>query len=82
MKQETAVEWLTKELSAILGPIKTEPMQDLLIVDAMKKAKQMFEMQITNAFQDGKSNGMDISHPKSRIKEISSNQYYAAFFKK
>lgn len=39
--KQTAVEYLVKEFSAILGPIKTEPMQDLLLADAMKKANQM-----------------------------------------
>ena len=42
MKQ-TAVEWLVKEFSEILGPLKTKPMQDLLIVDAIKQAKLIDE---------------------------------------
>jgi hypothetical protein len=39
--KQTAVEYLVKEFSAILGPIKTEAMQDLLLVDAIEQAKQM-----------------------------------------
>ena len=45
-KNQTAVEYLVKELSAILGPLETKPMQDLLMVDAINKAKQMEEEQI------------------------------------
>jgi hypothetical protein len=44
MKQ-TAVEYLVKELSEILGPLKTEAMQDLLLVDAINKAKEMEKQQ-------------------------------------
>jgi hypothetical protein len=40
MKQ-TAVEFLIKEFSDILGLLDTKPMQDLLMMDAMKKAKAM-----------------------------------------
>ena len=42
MKQ-TAVEFLVKEISDILGVIKTEPIKDLLLVDAINKAKEMEE---------------------------------------
>jgi hypothetical protein len=40
MKQ-TAVEFLIKEFSDILGPLDTKPMQDLLMMDSMKRAKEM-----------------------------------------
>jgi hypothetical protein len=40
-KKVTAVEYLTKEFSDILGPLDTKPMQDLLLVDAIKRAKEM-----------------------------------------
>ena len=46
---QTAVEYLVKEFSAILGPLKTEPMQDLLLVDAIERANKMFEQQIIDA---------------------------------
>jgi hypothetical protein len=52
MKQ-TAVEYLLKELSAILGALKTEPMQDLLLVDAIKQAKEIEKYQIIDAFEEG-----------------------------
>lgn len=44
MKQ-TAVEFLIKEFSEILGPIDTKSMQDLLLMDAMNQAKEMEKQQ-------------------------------------
>lgn len=41
MENKTAVEFLAREFSAILGKFQTTPMQDLLLVDAYKKAKEM-----------------------------------------
>ena len=35
----TSVNYLIKEISAVLGAIKTEPMQDLLLVDAFNKGR-------------------------------------------
>jgi len=46
MSKQTAVEWLVKEFSERLGPIKTGDMQHLLLVDAIDKAKQMEKEQI------------------------------------
>lgn len=51
--KQTAVDYLVKELSEILGAIKTEPMQDLLLVDAIKKAKEMHKEQILEAYLNG-----------------------------
>jgi len=53
-KKQTAVEFLIKEFSDILGPLDTKPMQDLLIMDAMKKAKEMEKSQIVDAYKNGK----------------------------
>ena len=50
---KTAVEYLVKELSEILGRLKTEAMQDLLLVDAINKAKEMEKQQIVKAYWDG-----------------------------
>jgi hypothetical protein len=33
---KTAVQFLVKEFSDILGPLETKPMQDLLLIDAIK----------------------------------------------
>lgn len=50
MEKQTAVEWLVKEFSEILGPLNTKPMQDLLIVDAINQAKAMEKEQIFEAW--------------------------------
>jgi hypothetical protein len=55
-KKETAVEYLTKEFSDILGPLDTKPMQDLLLVDAIKRAKELEKQQIIDAFENGQDN--------------------------
>lgn len=47
-----------------------------------EQAKEMEKQQIIDAFYDGKSNGIDISHPLSLTKEISSEQYYNETFNK
>jgi hypothetical protein len=52
MKQ-TAVEFLVKEFSEILGQIKTEPMQDLLLVDAINRAKEMEKEQRKQEYLKG-----------------------------
>ena len=54
MGKQTAVEFLIKEFSEILGPLETKPMQDLLIVDAINKAKQMDIEQKRNMFDCGR----------------------------
>lgn len=41
MSKNTAVEYLIKEISDILGPIETNPTQDLLMADAFLKAKEL-----------------------------------------
>jgi hypothetical protein len=40
MKQ-TAVEWLVEELSDVLGPMDTNSIRDLLLMDAINRAKEM-----------------------------------------
>lgn len=47
--KETSVEYLIKEFSEILGPISTNPMQDLLLTDAIKQAKAMHKNEIKDA---------------------------------
>lgn len=51
---QTAVEFLIKEFSEILGPLETKPMQDLLMMDAIKRAKQMDKEQKRNMFDCGR----------------------------
>lgn len=52
MSKQTAVDYLVKELSSILGPLETKPMQDLLMVDAINKAKQMEKEQLIAFFDN------------------------------
>ena len=59
MKNQTALEFLIKEFSEILGPLDTKPMQDLLIMDAIKKAKEMEKEQIQDAYEMGYENAWD-----------------------
>jgi hypothetical protein len=47
--KQTSVEYLIKEFSEILGPISTKPMQNLLLMDAMKQAKSMHKNEIKDA---------------------------------
>ena len=63
MKQ-TAVEYLVKELSAILG------LRDLLMVDAINKAKQIEKQQIIDAY----------THERVLLK-ITAEQYYNETYK-
>jgi hypothetical protein len=48
-----SIDYLIKEFSAILGVLKTEPMQDLLLVDAMAKAKEMHYKELMDSMQRG-----------------------------
>ncbi len=69
MKQ-TAVDYLVKELSAILG------LRDLLMVDPINKAKQMEKQQIIDAFnQDLYSQTID------KMKYQDGEQYYNETYK-
>ena len=45
MKQ-TAVEWLVEELNDVLGPMDTNSIRDLLLMDAISRAKEMEKKQI------------------------------------
>ena len=49
MKQ-TAVEWLVEELSDVLGPMDTNSIRDLLLMDAISRAKQMERANIIDAY--------------------------------
>lgn len=52
MKQ-TALEWLTKEINILLGPLETRSVQDVFILDAIEQAKVMEKKQIIEAFKEG-----------------------------
>ena len=51
----TAVEYLVKELSTTLGPIEVDVISQILASDAIKKAKEIFEQQIIDAWEDGQN---------------------------
>jgi len=52
MKQ-TAVDWLVEELSDVLGPMDTNSIRDLLLMDAINRAKEMEKEQIKDAYKQG-----------------------------
>lgn len=62
MKKQTATEYLIKEISSILGKIKTTPIQDLLMVEAINKAKAMEKEQMEDMFNNGVERGYDCYH--------------------
>lgn len=64
-KKQTSIEYLIKEFSDILGPLSTKPMQDLLLFDAIKQAKEMHEQELKECaetfemcYYNGSHNGM------------------------
>jgi hypothetical protein len=65
-KQQTAIEWLEEEM---LKP-------NLSMKEILEQAKEMDKERLTDAYCDGKANGMDISHPLSLTKEISAEEWY------
>lgn len=71
----TAVEWLVWQLDLNVFESDEE------VEGIIKKAKEIEKEQITDGYNEGKINGMDISHPLSLTKEISAEQYYNETFK-
>lgn len=59
---QTAVEYLIKEFSEILGPLRTEGMTDLLLFDAIRKAKQMEKEQREKDFIEGYKKRAEVSN--------------------
>ena len=70
---QTAIEWLIEMQTSQKG---------MLFGSDIEKAKEMEKQQIIEAYGEGKTNGMDISHPLSLTKEISAEQYYKETFNK
>ena len=46
MSKQSSVDFIIKEFSDILGQLKTQPIQDLLLLDAVQKAKEMHKEEI------------------------------------
>jgi hypothetical protein len=65
-KQQTAVEWLVSQ----------QKHNKFFDIETIEQAKEMDKERLTDAYCDGKANGMDISHPLSLTKEISANEWY------
>jgi hypothetical protein len=74
MSKQTAVEFLINEISDILGRIETTPMQDLLMLDAVNKAKEMEKQQIIDACNQIEVIGLD--------NELPGKKYYNQNFNK
>ena len=53
MRKKTAVEYLTKEFSDMIGKINLSGMQELLLMDAITKAKELEKKQIKDAYEQG-----------------------------
>jgi hypothetical protein len=77
----TAVEWLGNKITNRItrrNPHDTIIIQILgeTLIELIEQAKEMDKERLTDAYCDGKANGMDISHPLSLTKEISANEWY------
>ena len=59
--EQTSIEYLIKEFSEILGPIETQPMQDLLLVNTINKAKQMHKEETCQFVSDYLDDDADIT---------------------
>jgi hypothetical protein len=82
-KQQTAVELFIKQLEE-KGDIRETPsIRNIQLnidtadyIELKIQAKEMDKERLTDAYCDGKANGIDISHPLSLTKEISANEWY------
>jgi len=82
-KQQTAVEWFIEELEYKGDLRETPSIRNIQLnidtsdyMELKVQAKKMEKDMLTDAYHDGKSNGMDISHPLSMTKEISADEWY------
>ena len=69
MRKKTAVEYLTKEFSDMIGKINLSGMQELLLMDAITKAKELEKKQIKDAYEQGD------------IQLVNAEQYYTQTYK-
>jgi hypothetical protein len=76
--KQTGVEWFLDQLieHRIIIVDKTTYQVKYKHQILLQKAKEMDKERLTDAYCDGKANGMDISHPLSLTKEISANEWY------
>ena len=59
MKQ-TAVDWLVEELSDVLGPMDTNSIRDLLLMDAINRAKEMEKEQMIDWYATGQADTVNM----------------------
>ena len=82
----TSIEILIKEISEILGPLKTDPLQDLLIVDAINKTKEMHKKEVIEARNDMQKNCINLANKITpnlfSFDEKDGEKYYKKTFKK
>lgn len=71
--KQSSIDWLVEKML-------TQDWYTYKSLEYIKQAKAMHKEEITDAYHDGKTNGMDISHPLSLTKEISANEYYNETF--
>jgi hypothetical protein len=69
--KKTAVDYLLREISEILGEVSTHGLQNLLLVDAYKKAKAMEKEQIIDAFNESR-----LTNPMLGFKHVTFEEYY------
>jgi hypothetical protein len=83
-KQQTAVEWLAEKTFNQIELLKHSCISEEQFLNNMlifrEQAKEMEKERLTDAYCDGKANGMDISHPLSLTKQISAEEYYNETF--
>jgi len=85
--KQTAVDFLIKEFSDILGPLETKPMQDLLMMAAMKQAKEMEKEQMVNflkwtegTYSFGNVQGLWYEHINTN-KQYTTEELYNKYYK-
>jgi hypothetical protein len=71
---KTAVDLMFQKAMLVLPMGSIDARQALK--ETYQQAKEMDKERLTDAYCDGKANGMDISHPLSLTKEISANEWY------
>jgi hypothetical protein len=79
MSKTTAVEYLVKELGDILDARFIKPMQDLLIVNAVNKAKKLEREQIEDAYLEGCNNTLGIEVALADDIENATNYYQTEY---
>jgi hypothetical protein len=78
MSNQTSVDFLIEEFSAIFGKVNFTAMQGLLMKDAVEKAREMHEAEVMEAHGDERNYRSD----SGNFITISAEQYYNKTYKK